>query len=145
MMATREAVMNALLALLAGTAQYASASRRDRAPETVTPALSPALFLFEESEHYRREGPSRAPVRSLIAKAVIYNNVGPNSNAIPMTIVNNALDALDAALAADNRALGTCTLGGLVNGVLIDGEIAKSPGAVTGVAVAIVPIRILMP
>ena len=144
-MATREAIMNALLTLLAGTAQYVSVSRRDRAPDSVTPALSPALFLFEESEHYRRDGPSKPAVRSLIAKAVIYNNVGPNSNTIPMTIVNNALDALDAALVADNAALHTCTLGGLVNGVLIDGEIAKAPGAVTGVALAIVPIRIILP
>ena len=144
-MATREAIMAALLAKLSGTAEYASVSRRDRAPETVTPALSPALFLFEESETYRRDGPSKPAVRSLIVKAVIYNNVGPSSNVIPMTIVNNALDALDAALAPDVPGLNTCTLGGLVNGVLIDGEIAKSPGQVTGVAVAIVPIRIILP
>lgn len=144
-MATREAIMNALLAKLAATAEYVLVSRRNRAPETITPALSPALFLFEDAEHYRREGPSRAPVRSLIAKAVIYNNVGPNSNMVPATVVNNALDALDAALVADNAALNTCTLGGLVNGVLIDGEVVKAPGDVTGVALAIVPIRILMP
>ena len=145
MMATREAIMTALLAKLAASSEYVSVSRRNRAPETITPALSPALFLFEDGEHYRREGPWKPAVRSLMAKAVIYNNVGPNSNLVPATVVNNALDALDAALAVDDFTRNACTLGGLVAGVLIDGEIVKAPGDVTGAALAVVPIRVLLP
>lgn len=144
-MATREAIMTALLAKIAASSTYASVSRRNRAPETITPAQSPALFLFEDAETFVRAGPARAPVRTLTAKAVIYNNAGTDPNAVPAKVVNNALDALEAALAPDDIARNACTLGGLVNGVLIDGEIVKAPGDITGVALAVVPIRITLP
>jgi hypothetical protein len=145
MSVTREQIMTALLALLQTTAEYKLVSRRNRAPSTITPALSPALFLFEDAEAYKRPSPSLPPVRTLTAKAVIYNNVGPDPNQTPTSIVNAALDALDVALAPDNSVTGRCTLGGLVYSAMIDGEIVKAPGDMTGVALAIAPIRIVIP
>ena len=145
MSATREQVMTALLALLQTSAEYKLISRRNRAPATITPALSPALLLLEDAETYVRKSPAQPPVRTLTAKAVIYNDVGPNPNAIPVTIVNQALDALDALLVPDDRATGRCTLGGLVYSAMLDGDVVKAPGDQTGVAMAIAPIRIVLP
>ena len=145
MSVTREQVMTALLGLISTSAEYKLVSRRNRAPETITPALSPALFLLEDAESYVRRSPSLPPIRTLTAKAVIYNNVGPNPNLIPTTVVNQALDALDALFVRDNASNGFCTLGGLVYSATIEGEIVKAPGDQTGVALAIVPIKLQLP
>lgn len=145
MSATREQVMTALLAVLSATAQYKLVSRRNRAPATITPDLSPALFLFEDAEMYERAAPQLPARRTLTAKAIIYNNAGPNPNVVPASVVNAALDALDVALKPDSPGTGRLTLGGLVYSAMIDGDVVKAPGDQNGVAIAVVPIKIDLP
>ena len=144
-MASREQALTALLAVVASTAAFKLTSRRDRAPESIGPAESPALFLVETGEEYRRPAINLPPIRTLRVDAIFYNDVGSSLNAVPLTLINAALDALDVALQPDNRMTGLFTLGGLVNSVTIDGEIQKATGAKTGKAAAIVPLRILLP
>ena len=143
-MATREQVMTALLALVGGVATFALASRRNRSPESLTPAQSPAVFLIEESDEYVVRSPSLPPKRELMVSAVFYNDVGANENAIPSTVINAALDALDAALKPTTPS-GLCTLGGLVESAQISGKVERVHGAKTGRSLASVPIKIVLP
>jgi hypothetical protein len=146
MSASRETILDALQNLLAATGPYKLVSRRDRAPEQVGPGLSPALFIIDPGERYERPSPNLPPKRYLEVEAIFYNDVGPeNLNLIPMTVVNNALDALDALLLPDDSAINRFTLGGLVYNCYVKGDIKKSTGAKTGKAGAIVPIEILIP
>jgi hypothetical protein len=144
-MATREQILNALLAVLTTTGSFALVSRRDRAPEQIGPGQSPALFLIDKGEHYERKSLNLPPIRTLRVEAIFYNDVGADLNLIPTTIVNNALDALDAAMAPDNPRTGLFTLGGLCYSCLISGEMPKVSGAKTGKGGAIVPIEIELP
>lgn len=144
-MATREQAMTALLALLAATAQFVTIGRRNRDPESLSPAESPALFLVEHSENYDRKSRSLPAIRRLHVKAIFYNDSGDNTDVIPSTPINNALDSLDLALKPDSPMTGAFTLGGLVTSLMIDGEIEKAPGDVTGKSLAVVPLVIELP
>jgi hypothetical protein len=144
-MPTREAVMTALQSMLAGLGSFAIVSRRNRSPETIGPSQSPALFLLEHSEDYHTSAVNLPPVRSLTVSVVIYNDVGPNNDAIPSTVVNQMLDAIDAALAARDPGTGRYTLGGLVYSVVAEGAVEKAPGDKTGKSLAIVPLKIILP
>ena len=59
-MATREAILEALLAVIASSGDFALTGRRNRAPETIGPSLSPAVFLVKALESWRRPSPSLA-------------------------------------------------------------------------------------
>lgn len=144
-MATREDIMTALLARLAGAWPFAMTGRRNRSPETFTAANSPALILVEHMERYEVESPSLPPKRALDVLALVYCDIGQDENAIPATVLNNILDGFDAALAPDSHGHGRCTLGGRVHSCRIDGEIERSSGDMTGKAMAVVPIRIHIP
>ncbi len=141
---TREAAYVALLDLLTATGDFKSVSRRNRDTEGIGPDESPALFLVEISEHYTSISPAMPPKRCLKVWACFYNDVGPDLNATPTTLINNALDALDAALKPD-PATGRTTLGGLVYSLTRDGDVAKAPGDKEGKALAIVPLEITLP
>lgn len=141
----REQIMQGLLTLLATTAEFKVAARRNPSPETLSPAVSPALFLLEDSEEYHRQSAALPPRRTLRVSVALYNDVGPDPNAIPSTAINNALDNIDALLLPDNPVVGRCTLGGLVYSAMIDGEIKKAPGDKTGKSAAIVPLALVVP
>jgi hypothetical protein len=146
MMATREQVIEALFAVLQTSGSFVTTGRRLVDPEGITVEESPALFLVEHQDPYdRKAGYNQLPKRTMEARAIIYNNVGDNQNLIPSTFINNALDAIDVSFAIDNRQTNSFTLGGLVAACTIDGTIERASGDVTGKAMAIVPIRILLP
>lgn len=141
----RETVYETLLALLTTTGDFKLVSRRNRAPETITPALSPALFLFEVSESYHVQAPGLPVKLCLQVQAVFYNSVGSDLNLCPTTAINAALDNLDVALKADQPATGRTTLGGLVFSLKANGNVEKAPGDRDGNAIAIVPLEIILP
>jgi hypothetical protein len=143
-MIARETVYVALLNLLTTTGSFKLVSRRNRAPESIGPTLSPALFLFERGETYHVISPGMPVKRCLKVSACFYNDVGADLNATPTTLVNNALDALDAILTGD-PATGRTTLGGLVYSIKQSGDTEGSPGDREGKAVAIVPLEIILP
>jgi hypothetical protein len=129
---------------LSSTGDFKVVSRRNRAPESITIDMSPALFLLETGENYTYVSPSVPPKRCLHVAACFYNDVGADLNAYPQTIVNNALDALDRAMTPD-PATGRTTLGGLVYSFTRPGQTQGSPGDREGKAVQIIPIEILLP
>ena len=140
-MITREEVMTALQARLT-LPSLKTISRRNRAPETLSPSLTPALMLIGHREQFERPSLSAPPKITLHILAILYIDVGNDENAIPDGILNNLLDEITAALEPDDRNLGRLTLHGLVQSVTIDGEITKAPGDVTGKGLAVIPITI---
>jgi hypothetical protein len=143
MAATREQAMTALLAVLNACGSFKLVSRRNRSPESIPLAQCPAAFLLSESDEYEDRAPL-PQVRALMVSAVFYNDVGTDQNAIPSVVINQALDALDAALAPMGPS-GFFTLGGLVDSVKIVGRIERVDGAKTGRSMASVPIKITLP
>ena len=144
-MTSRETIINALFQRLANAGGFNTTGRRNRDPESIKTADTPALLLVEHSEKYTVPSPSLPGKRAINLRAIVYTDVGDNDSAIPATIINNQLDAIDAALVPDDPTSGRCTLGGLVYSVKIDGDIIKAPGDVSGKGLAVVPLQILIP
>ena len=142
---TREQAVEALLAKLQTVATFKTVTRRNRRPDTILAAATPALMLLEHSDAYPARPSNAPPVRRLMLRAMIYVDTGNDQNAVPSAILNPILDAIDAALAPDDPARGQCTLGGLVQSVVIAGTIIRAPGDVTGKSLAAVPLEILLP
>jgi hypothetical protein len=141
----RETVMAALLQKLAASGTYALIGRRARDPETVAVAGSPALMLIGHTETYTRTHQNLPPVRTLGCKAIIYIDVGNDETLVPDAIINPLLDGIDQALIPDDPGSGFCTLGGIVYSILINGEIIKAAGDISGKGLAIIPIEIVLP
>jgi hypothetical protein len=144
-MATREQILDALLANIAAQNYFVLKSRRMSDPRKLGPDKTPACFLVVSSEEYVRPSPNLPPKRKLKVGAFIYNDVGPELNAIPEAALNNAMEVLEAAVAPDNARTQFCTLGGLVFAAYLNGEVRRAPAELTGKALAIAPIEIILP
>ena len=140
-MITREQVMSALVMRLS-SASFVTVSRRNRGPDAIQASATPALMLIGHKEFYDRPALSLPAKIILHVLAIIYVDVGTDENAVPDAVLNPLLDALSASLAPDSPQTGRCTFGGLVQSVMIDGEIEKAPGDVTGKGLAVVPLTI---
>lgn len=143
-MASREAVMTALLAQLALAWPFASVSRRNPGGENLDTATTPALFLVEYQNTYKTVQ-GQALHRILTAHALIYHDTGPDPNAIAGSMLNNILDGFDRVALQPMPPWNTVTLGGLVRHVMIEGTVEMAPGYQTGKSLAIIPIHILLP
>lgn len=144
-MATREQIAAALLAAVKAQGYFVTTGRRARDPSTVGPSESPACFLVVSHEKIQSEPGARPPLRTLSFTAFVYNDIGVAPNAYPETALNAAMEALEAALAPDNPAAKTCTLGGLVYAALLRGDVHRAPAELTGKALALVPIDVILP
>ena len=123
-----------------GAQTIAFASRRVRLADDL-PA-TPALLQAEHDEAFART-PGLDPRRTLAAAWMIHHAIA-DPEAVPASVNNAILDAVEAALAPD-LATGCCTLSGLVQHCWIEGEVFKDPGDLDGQALIIAPIRILVP
>lgn len=142
-MATREAIWNAVLAKLAATVGAKSASRRFVPFDQIPAESQPALFLAQTHETHKQHT-GRPAILRLKADLFLYTNRGGNDQILPSTALNTMLDALDAALAFDDVAMGRCTLGGIVQHAWIYEDTIIAEGQEGAQAVAIVPIEILV-
>ena len=143
----RETAVEALFAALQTSASFKTASRRNRDPEGLDPTATPALFLVESNDSWdRTAGYNMLAKRGMKLWAIVYIDVGPTDlNSIPSSFINDTLDAIEALFKPDNPITDTFTLGGLVQACLLDGDSQRSPGDITGKALAVVPIRMLFP
>jgi hypothetical protein len=144
-MATREAILAALLAKVQGGGYFVTTGRRARDPSSIGPAQSPACFLVVANETFERKAPNLAAIRTLNVSAFIYNDIGAAPNVYPETALNNAMEALEAVLVPDDARTGFCTLGGLVYACYLKGQARRAPAELTGKALAIVPIEVIIP
>jgi hypothetical protein len=147
MAVSREQAISALFAILNSSAEFITSGRRNTNPENLGPSMTPALFLVEGIDKWDRvqAGYNNLAKREMKLFAILYNDVGTDDTLVPNTVINNALDAIEAAMEPDNIQTGCFTLGNLVESCTIDGESQRSSGDTTGKALAVVPIRILFP
>ena len=160
-MPTREAVLTALLTKLSALGAFQTVSRKlDFDPEQGptgqpgTPALQPALYLLDDYETAQQSNHGTPTKRTLYQRLLIWARIpqgltpGVQDGVTPgSTVINNLLDAVETALAADNAVSQTCTLGGLVQRAWIEGTVVKVSGDLNpdGQCFASVPISILIP
>lgn len=142
---SRETILNALLAYLGAAGGFATLSRRLIPPEDITTAMSPALFVFSESETHDANRENLPAIGRMHVVAAIYNNIGTDENATPETAINNALDGIDAAFKIAQSNDGFITLGNAAYSVRRSGETKFLSGAITGAAGAIAPLTIILP
>jgi len=141
----REPIYAALFARLAEAGGFRTASRRLRHWSDVAAVEQPALFLAQKSETAEQRG--ALPTKwSCDLDAYVYCHA-PDEATAATTILNPLLDAIEAALAPSGAdvATNTQTLGGLAYQAAIVGKIETDEGTLGGQAVAIVPIRIIVP
>ena len=153
MMNSREAILEALCALLAkaqfatpinGCNSWALLSRRLKLWSDVAGADQPALFVTEHGETVAY-GAENLPGKTVLnVDLFVYIAAGKDPDCIPARDLNVALDALQACL-APSPGDGRQTLGGLVAHCRIEGRIVKDPGDLDGQGLALVPVKILAP
>jgi hypothetical protein len=143
---TREPIYAALFSRLQGAAPFVTTSRRLRHWSDVAAIEQPALFQAQRVETAdQRRG---LPTKWICDVDVYVYCQAPDEVTSPATILNPLLDAIEAAmapLAPLDLAANAQSLGGLAYQAWINGKIETDEGTLGGQAVAIVPVRIMVP
>ena len=139
---TRDGAMVSLLTLLSAGGAYKTTGRRlllwDKVPE------QPALFLRHVGDDVPARRSGMPPRVTMECEAWIYSNAGQNPDVAPEAALNDLLDGIDLALRPP-PGLEAQTLGGAVIHAWPEGRVEIHPGDLDGQAIAIVPIKILVP
>jgi len=146
----REPIAAALLALFkAAPGGFLTIGRRHVMPPDLTPTQQPALFIAFTSEDTVQKLPTMPGKTTLEASLFVYCR-GPGTQEPPgeeqvltESVLNGLLDDVEAAL--DPGDGNPQTLGGLVSRCWIEGTVYKDPGVLTDQAMAIMPVRMLVP
>lgn len=140
-MQARETIMSALFALVSSSAAFASSSRRIKLWGDTPSSDKPALFMYEREDMYTN-GKNYLQIVEMNVDLFIYIDAGKDLSATPISVLNNLIDAIEAAL-KPNPLTQRQTLGGLVSHCYIDGKIMKEPGDLDGDGIAVIPVKIL--
>lgn len=141
----REPIYEALFNLVASAAPFRTKSRRWK-HWTETPD-QPAIFQVENAEDWRRLR-GLPPVVGLEVDIVLYSNVGADPNVLVSPAINALIKAVAGALApasVGDLYLNVQTLTGLVFRAWIEGRVEIREGMLAGQAVAVIPVKILIP
>lgn len=143
---SREAAFSALFARVSAAYGWALASRRLKLWSEVPPGQRPALFQLESGPESYQWTSLATPRRSFDAKLLLYFDARDPSRPGACAL-NQALDALDAALApaGADLARGRQTLGGVVHDCRIVGVPVRDPGDLDGDGLAVVSVRLVGP
>ncbi|MGO9743651.1 MAG: hypothetical protein ACLPN5_19465 [Roseiarcus sp.] len=143
---SREAAFTALFAAVSAAYPWGLASRRLKLWSEVPPSSRPALFQLESGpETYQWTSPA-TPRRTYEAKLFLYFDARDPSTP-GSTAINQALDAIDAALQPQglDLATGRQTLGGVVHDCKITGVPVRDVGDLDGDGLAVVSVRLIAP
>lgn len=143
MSVSREQIFSALFSLASGAAGFATASRTLQSWDALSPTSQmPALFLMQGKEDavVVRGLPT---LWKLHAELYVYAGTDKHSGTAASTVLNGLLDAITLALAPD-LASSEQTLGGLVSHCRIEGAATIDEGVLGDVAMAILPIEIIV-
>lgn len=148
-MATREPIYAALWALVSGDPRcqsvFATMGRYEQHFENVSGLVMPALFLFQKGETWQMAGKGIPPKRTLRCHFIAYTDTGDPTAALPSTAINTLMDVLDDVIAKPANGSFVQTLGGLVEHVYIEGEIAEAEGLLQSKSIFVVPVTMLIP
>lgn len=145
---TREQVATALFSLVNTAPMQALFSTISRRPVLFNAAPSkPALYMGSPTENYvYQDGPTFPPMIGLDFQVFIYINSGLDPSDIPDILMNNLIDALEAAIAPVPPIPGAKqTLGGIVDHAYIEGTVHRAPGWLDGEGMALLTIKVLVP
>lgn len=138
------ALANTLKAKASGT--FPTISRRFKYWDQLSAVQTPALYIVQDQETHERM--TAVPdKRTLSGRLIIYTKVEQASDtedSVPADVMNAALDAVEAALDPAPWP-NVQTLGGKVAHCWIEGDVIMEDGAVDGIGLAVVPIKILVP
>lgn len=143
---SREAAFSALFSLVSTAYPWGASSRRLRLWSETPAQMRPALFQLEAGPETYQWTQLALPRRTLEAKLFLYfdarDPTTPGSTAI-----NQALDAIDAALSptGTDLALGRQTLGGAVYDCRVTGVPVRDVGDLDGDGLAVVAVRLVLP
>ena len=148
----REQVALALLKLLQGInanttygpAKFAGGSitRKGVIWSKTPPTNQPALYLIQVAEH-ATQATAIGETKWIIDYVLqIYATADASSGAVPDTLINAILDAVDVTLQPRPNAERQ-TLGGLVTNCWIEGEIIIGTGQLDTQLVMLVPVRVV--
>ncbi len=142
---SRNTIMDALKAKVVAGGYFVTVSRRLKTWDQVPASEQPACFLYEHTDPVTHQSETFAK-NGIDVEVFIYTRCD-NQDEVPAAILNDALDALDAALTPTGADLlrRRQTLGNLVSHCFVDGDIMKEPGDQDNQGVAIVPLKILVP
>ena len=141
--ASRESVFAALFAVLRGAYAWQTVSRRLQNAQDVPPEAFPAAFQLEGNQSAKYQGDVPA-VGEWKASWLLYS-YSDDPAVAPSTGLNAMIDAVLAALAPADGPVTRNTLGGLVEFAAVDGEIEIFEGVLDNRAIAVVPVRIVIP
>jgi hypothetical protein len=102
----------------------------------------PAVFQAQKTEVASKSG--RGVPTKWLFTCDLYVYVKATGTDLPSTALNAVLDQITTALAAPEPIDNRQTLGGLVEDCWIDGPIQTDEGVLGDIAVAIIPIHILV-
>lgn len=141
----REAIFSALFTQLQTASGFLTFSRRYKAWDAYAPSQKPVLTLYQDDDEYVQTSEATPHKATLDAYIFIYTYTG-DPNAIPASIMNPLLDAIDTALAGGNNPFNTVvTLGGLVSHAWREGKGIVVNGDLDGNGWAMLPLKILVP
>lgn len=123
---------------------FTTMSRRPQLWDDTT--NKPALYQGQTLEQTGYNGDNTAlPLHVMYFPITVYINTGLDPNTVPDTIINNLLDAIDAALAPPAYDPNNFTLGGKVSYARIEGETIRIPGYLDGQGKVLFTIKALIP
>jgi hypothetical protein len=105
----------------------------------------PSLYLVEGNEVHAPRPDGAAALVELNCEAWIYTRVGAAQNAVPAAMLNVLIDGIERAIYSNLPRSFRQNLG--VHGVLycrIEGEVQKDPGHSAQMALAVIPIKIVV-
>ena len=137
----RNTIMDALEALIKQQPAFKTVDRKLRMWDQLSPQDQPACFLVVHDDEYMPRG--RGTPRRLMMNVVAWV-MARTDDATGGEVLSDLIDALEDALAPDPGSV-VCTLGGLVNRAFMEGKCPQDPGDLDGQALALVPIKIIVP
>lgn len=147
MIPSRNAVGDAVLALIGTVAAFKTKQRRFVMWDGIPDASRPALMQWEPGDTYTWKNEVEGFI-SLRYEEFLYLTPGREAAISPVVDVNDLLDAIDAVLKPTtpmDKALGRLTLNNLVYNCRIDGEVVKISGDVSDISLVVIPVRVLVP
>ena len=138
----RENIYKSLFELVGSVADFQFKSRRLKVWSDVSPSDMPALFMLQNNEvpETTRNMPTKWTFRP---EFYIYVSVGNEIDANPYEILNPILDKV-TSLFHPKYLQDVITLDGLVHSAKINGAIEVDGGILGTVAVAIIPVEIIV-
>lgn len=141
----RELIYSRLFDLLREVSGVKTFSRRLKVWTDVSAADMPAVFL-QQLDEVSETTKGLKTKWTFLLDIYVYVNVGSDPKISPYTILNPILDDIINLFDQENNEItgGVNTLGGLVHSVKINGKLETDGGAFGPIAIAMIPIEIIV-